>query len=183
MRFSGAVLAGGRSSRFGQDKARFVYRGRALLEWVLLSLEEADERFVVAKRVYPEFGVPVYADLVEAGPLGGLYTALRRAAAPWVAVAACDLPHLRREYWAFLLSWAYDRPVIPLDEQGRLQPLAGLYPTALASSLEAALYRGARSLKGFLREVGYREIPWEHLVPFGSSLLLNANRPEDLGSM
>jgi molybdenum cofactor guanylyltransferase len=83
MGYSGAVLAGGASKRFGEDKALFPYRGKPLLQWVLESLQGAQERFVVANRPYEGFGVPVYPDLLPgADSLSGLHSALSHARHP-----------------------------------------------------------------------------------------------------
>ncbi len=47
MGFSGAVLAGGRSSRFGSNKADFIWHGQTLLEWAISSLAELDDVMIV----------------------------------------------------------------------------------------------------------------------------------------
>lgn len=64
MRWSGAVLAGGRSSRFGRDKALYVYKGKPLIAWVLDSMAGASERLVIANRPYR---LEVYPDLWRGG--------------------------------------------------------------------------------------------------------------------
>ncbi|MGQ9510873.1 MAG: molybdenum cofactor guanylyltransferase [Thermaceae bacterium] len=56
--YTGAVLAGGRSRRFGKGKALYVWRGRPLLAWVLESLREAT--YVLAEEVVSRFGPGVY---------------------------------------------------------------------------------------------------------------------------
>ena len=183
MRFSAAVLAGGRSRRFGRDKARVPWRNRALLEHVLASLAEADERFVVANRPYPEAGVPVLPDLVPGrGPLSGLHAALSYARHEVVAVAACDLPNLSPAYWRFLLRALGDAPALAvLDPEGRPEPLAALYTRRLLPLVEARIGEGSLRLSGLLAAAGARFLPWGEVAGrFGPRVLWNVNRPEDL---
>ncbi|RIH89618.1 molybdenum cofactor guanylyltransferase [Calidithermus roseus] len=182
--FSAAVLAGGQSRRFGQDKARFVFRGRPLIEWVLESLCEARERVIVANRAYPEFGLPVLADVKPGGDaLSGVYTALYHAQQEWVAVAACDLPFLSRDYWRLLLehTWPGIRLVAGVSASGFVEPLAALYHRSLLEDVERRLSKGRLRLQSLFEEHPSVSLPWEGLeARFGPELFLNANQIEDL---
>ncbi len=183
MRFSGAVLAGGRSRRFGRDKARYVWRGRTLLLWVLDSLAEAHERFVLAPRPYPETGVPVLPDLKPGlGPLSGLHAALAYARSEVVAVAACDLPNLTPAYWRFLLRELGSAPALAVqDPLGRPEPLAALYTRRLLPLVERELAAGRGRMAEVLELAGARYLGWEEVAGrFGPRVLWNLNRPEDL---
>lgn len=185
MGFSGAVLAGGRSRRFGRDKARFVWEGRPLMGYVLDSLNAAEERFVVAGRDYGDFGFPVYPDVIPGGDaLSGLHSALFHARGDWVAVAACDLPYLTSGYWAYL----YDRArrtkagaVVAEGPTGWIEPLAAFYRKELEPAARAQLEAGDLFLKHLVETARAEIVPWSELRSrFGPRLFLNANRLEDL---
>ncbi|WP_293170053.1 molybdenum cofactor guanylyltransferase [Oceanithermus sp.] len=185
MRFTGAVLAGGRSRRFGQDKARYRWRGRPLMGWVLESLAAAEERFIVAGRAYPEFGLPVHPDLLPgADSLSGIHSALHHARHDWVAVAACDLPYLVPEYWAYLLERAqrtHGGAVVAEGPSGWIEPLAALYRRELESEAARMIERGDFFLRRLVDAAEAEIVPWSELRPrFGERLFLNANRLEDL---
>ena len=184
------VLAGGASSRFASkrnpvDKARFVYRGKPLMTWALDSLMGASERFIVANRDYPEFGVPVHTDLLPgSGSLSGLHAALHHAQEDWVALAACDMPFLTPAYWVHLLEHRPRSPigapiVIGKGPGNALQPLAALYHRSLLEKVEQNIKAERLSLHPLARE-GALIIPWRELSPFGKTLYLNANRKDDL---
>ncbi len=185
--FSGAVLAGGRSSRFGTDKAHYVYRGKPLLEWVLESMGTADERFIVSSRPY-DLGVPVYPDVIEGGSsLSGLHAALSYAAYDWVALAACDMPFLTPSYWELLLDETRDgvQVVIVRSETGRLESLAALYHRSLLPTVSAQLAAGNLKMRAVAEEAAERAavrvLPWSEVKPIaGPEALLNANRLGDL---
>ena len=184
--FSGAVLAGGFSKRFGSDKARYVLDGRALLTRVLDSLVGAAERFVVANRDYGEFGVPVYADVLPTrSPLSGVHTALCQAKEDWVAVAACDLPYLTPEYWAVLARHRNRKDVqaVVVEREGRLEPLAALYHRDLADEAARRLQRGDLAVHRFVGEINAHVLDWATLdLPPDTLTNLNT-RPDALKNL
>ncbi|WP_243030435.1 molybdenum cofactor guanylyltransferase [Thermus altitudinis] len=183
--YSGAVIAGGLSRRFGEDKALYPYRGKTLLQWVLDSLQGAGERFIVANRPYEGFGVPVYPDLLSgADSLSGLHSALFHARYPWVAVAATDLPFLTPSYWDFLfekaLASAY--PVVVVhNPEGHLEPLMAFYHKDCLPQVERQIREGDFLLRRVMEALGATQIPAEEVVArFGAQVFLNANRKEEL---
>jgi len=184
MQFSGAVLAGGHSRRFGQNKARYMLGGRPLLGWVLDSLEDASQRYIVANQDYSDFGVPTYTDLIPGGDvMSGLHTALVQAQHDWVAVAGCDQPFLTKAYWSFML--AQIRPdslaVAALSAEGLAEPLGALYHQSLEPDLRKRLEKGHFKLQRLLAEVKAHMVRVDELTQrFGWQLFINANSIEDL---
>ena len=179
MRFSGAVLAGGRSSRFTQDKAGYVYAGKPLARWVLESLAHADERFIVSSRPH-DFGVPVYPDRYPGSSLGGLHAALTHAAHDWVAVAACDMPFLTTDYWNELLKRSRSaRAVVVTGPDGLPEPLAALYHKSLEELAAQQLEAGDFRVQTFVAAAGAHLVPWRELG-VTEETFLNANRLSDL---
>lgn len=180
--FSAAVLAGGRSARFGRDKARFVYQGKPLLAHVLASLSAAAERFIVANDPYPEFGVSVVADIILGGDsLSGLHSALVHARHGWLALAACDLPYLTPAYWALLLERRDLAPIVMVRGQQGVEPLAALYHKRLLPIVVDQLQRGDFAMRRLPELAGARFVAAsEVLARCGAQVLANANRPEEL---
>ena len=177
--FSGAVLAGGRSSRFGRDKAGYVYRGKALALWALESLAGADERFLIANRPYA-FGVPVYPDHYPGSSLGGLHAALSHARHDWLALAACDMPFLSPAYWHKLLSERGKvQAVVVLGPQGRPEPLAALYHKSLLPLAEKQLGAAELKIQTLLSEAQTRTLAYEGLG-LDERTFFNANHLGDL---
>jgi molybdopterin-guanine dinucleotide biosynthesis protein A len=128
----GFILAGGASSRMGTDKARLRLGGLTLVEATAGALSQIAARVrVVSSRHGEELcGLGVVPDFYEdCGALGGLHSALRHAESPWVAVVSCDLPFVTGDLFGRLVSFVREgvEAVVPVQEDGRVQPLCALY--------------------------------------------------------
>ena len=130
---AGYVLVGGRSSRFGADKALLDWHGRPLVLHVAAQVAQAagSVTLVGAPDRYLALGLPVIPDPVTGfGPLAGLWAALDHSQADWNLVVACDLPHLHAAFLADLLHRANAEDpdvLLPVDHQGRPEPLCAVY--------------------------------------------------------
>ncbi len=181
MQWSGAVLAGGSSSRFGQDKALYIYKGKPLIAWVLDSMAGASERLVIANRPYP--GLEVYPDLWRGGDtLSGLHAALAHAQQDWVAVAGCDQPFLSRDFWCFMLEHTRaDIQAVVAVANDFYEPLGALYHKSLEGEVLRRLETGNLKMQALLHDIPLMALDKRALeARFGSYLFLNANRPQDL---
>ena len=150
------VLAGGRSRRMGTDKAALSWGDGTLLEHVVGVLAGAVTGPLVtvgtagAPRTvtgFPGRVVAVTDDEPGRGPLQGLATGLRAAAAQGSTVAfvcSVDLPLIHRAYVAAVLAALGDAEVALPVVHGHRQPLAAAYRTTLGDRAAALLDAGAR---------------------------------------
>ena len=109
----GYVLAGGGSTRFGQDKALAEIDGAPMLLRMraLLSRVAADVQVVAVLQKYAALGVTGVPDRWEGqGPLAGIITALlttkENGRAGWNLIIGCDMPFLTEEWLSYLLKRA-----------------------------------------------------------------------------
>jgi molybdopterin-guanine dinucleotide biosynthesis protein A len=129
----GFILAGGASSRMGTDKAQLRLGGLTLVETVACALSAVARRVrVVSSRHGQELcglGGVVPDFYEDCGALGGLHSALVHAEAPWVAVVSCDLPFVTGDLFGRLASFVKEgvEAVVPVQADGRVQPLCALY--------------------------------------------------------
>ncbi len=145
---TGVVLAGGRSSRFGANKALADWKGAPLVQSVVNSLLEVLPKVLVVTKNVAELAflknerVLVIEDLcLDGHPMGGLFTALQGLDTGHAFVAACDMPFVRPELIKALWHSRADYDaVIPVWKDKR-QPLCGVYSRAcvgmIRSSIEA----------------------------------------------
>jgi len=173
MRLLGAVLAGGRSSRFGSDKALAMLDGRTLLEHAAAALGPHVEAVVICGRqVDGMTGLPD-RPAPDMGPLGGLNAALHHALAQGydaVLTTGCDVPVYPDGLAEALVG---EGAAILKGQQ-----LAGFWPVSLAGELDAHLAEdNNRSIYGWLDRIGAR------IVERPEFILPNINRPEDLEAL
>ncbi len=178
---TGYVLVGGRSSRFGSDKALHPVRGRPMAVVVASALREhvTGVTLVGDTVAYAGLGFPIIPDAAEGtGPLGGIVAALQHSRSAWCLVAACDMPKLASApFTAMFLEAAscHADAVVPKTPDGRLQPLLALYSRSAAEPLALALQQGRWKLSEALDTIAWRELPVEKQDPF-----TNINRVSDL---
>ncbi|WP_162551153.1 molybdenum cofactor guanylyltransferase [Paenibacillus tepidiphilus] len=195
MKITGVILAGGASRRMGTDKALLEAGGRPLLAVCVSVLSRVAGPVVIAcgpevREGYRFLGLPQVPDRYPGlGPLAGLQAALTAApaSAEWIAVLACDLPLVPEELLHCMLELARGRAglqaVVPAGEDGRVQPLIGLYHRSVLPGLTAALESGRLRVMDWLAELAVHylresEYPGERQA--FAEALLNVNRPEDL---
>ena len=104
-----AIIAGGQSSRMGRDKAFLELGGQTLIERVIAASADLgqSETILIANKPdeYRHLGLPIHTDIVpDKGSLGGIYSALARAANPAALVLACDMPFIRTELLRFMIA-------------------------------------------------------------------------------
>ena len=186
---SAIVLAGGRSRRFGRDKASADLLGLPLLQRVLDRLAGLVDDCVLVVRAEQQLPAlrasrfRVAEDLFpNAGPLGGLYTGLKVVAADHALTVACDMPFLEPGLLAELVRLGeHYAAVIPVYD-GLPQPLCASYSKAclpvLLRYLEAGVYQ-LRDAVDALSPCYLEPEVWRRLDPDALSFL-NINRQEDL---
>ena len=182
------IQAGGESRRMGQDKALMPFLGRPLISRIVERLSPlADELLVTTNQPdgYRFLNLPLCEDLRPGrAALGGLYTALRAAHQPFVAVVACDMPFASAELIAAgrdaLIVGGHD-VAIPLSEEG-LEPLHAVYrKETCLPAVAAALEAGEWKLIAWFPKVNVRVIPPEETARYDPHRLAfwNLNTPEE----
>jgi molybdopterin-guanine dinucleotide biosynthesis protein A len=179
---TGLILAGGRSRRFGSDKALAERDGVPLVVGVHAALAPHTAEVLIATgpapRRYPVPARVVCDGVPDGGPLAGLAAGLEAARTPWVLAAACDLAGLTADALRPLLAAADDGApdaVVALDGEGRRQPVCTLYRRAPVLPLTTAHLAARRlALHALLDRLAVQE------VPLDPAALRNVNAPGDL---
>jgi molybdopterin-guanine dinucleotide biosynthesis protein A len=181
------ILAGGKSTRMGTDKAFVEFEGRTLLARALDLAHSvtADVRIVGSREKFAAYA-PIVEDLFrDCGPLGGIQAALRVSLTEFNLILAVDMPFLSPEFLHYLISQARNEPeavvVVPLAD-GRGQPLCAVYRLAFAHVSENALRAGQYRINRLFDEVRTRVIGPEEMAGAGFSpaIFRNLNTPADV---
>jgi len=186
----GLVLAGGRSVRFGGEKAVALLDGRPLLEWAADRLRTVCARVAINVRVGSEAetqaqagGLPtLYDEPGDAlGPLAGVKVGLSWAegqGARLLAVSPCDAPLLPDDLYVRLLEQANDGPAMAETRDGR-QPLCAVWPVTSLADVREALCGGAHPPTWqMLERLGARKVFFDSPAAFA-----NVNTREDLAAV
>lgn len=184
MHLTGVVLAGGKSSRMGQDKGLMLLNGKPMVTWVLEALSQVTEDIIIIANSpdYQQFGHKVYADdFPERGPLGGICTALRRTSSEQLLVLSCDMPLVNRGLLEYLISFSNSLQATTTIEEDFPNPFSGIYPKSLLPTMLTALKNKELSLVRILQKEGFTGVSLDEKMPFYHSMLLhNVNSPEAL---
>jgi molybdopterin-guanine dinucleotide biosynthesis protein A len=186
----GLVLAGGRSVRFGGEKAVALLDGRPLLEWAVLRLRSVATAVAVnvrsgtdAEAVVQALGLALLYDAAgdAAGPLAGVKAGLiwaEQQGAHTLAVSPCDAPLLPEDLYVRMLAAAGAGAAMAETVDGR-QPLCALWPVAALPDVRAALAGGQHPPTWqILERIGARKVRFEHAEAFA-----NVNTRDDLAAL
>ncbi len=183
--WTGVVLAGGRSSRMGRDKALIEIDGRTLLDRTLDKLEPHVQELLVIgdPQKYGHVGPFVFADDIPGvGPLGGVLTAMRYASNDRLLVLACDMPNVTPQLFERLKEGlAREGTAFVPACDGQPEPLAAAYHRRCRSTFEARVAQGAWKVSDALEQVRATFVqicPGEDGWP--ADLFRNINAPGDL---
>jgi len=188
---AGIILAGGRSTRMGRDKAllslpndqhgTFVERLVALLtprcREVVLVVRDTTQT-----ALYTRLGVPVVADETpNVGPLMGLYTGLRATQATHALITAVDMPCVQSTIVDFLLTQVLDDHLLIPLVGGIPQVLFAVYPRSILPYIAERLQAGRRDPRSLLSVAPVRYIDEAQLRAIDPHLrsFVNVNTPEE----
>jgi molybdopterin-guanine dinucleotide biosynthesis protein A len=184
------ILAGGKSTRMGADKAFVALGGRALLARMLELARSVtpNVRIVGDPAKFAPFA-PVVEDVFqECGPLGGIHAALRASHAGLNLILAVDVPFISLALLQFMVTRARNSPqsMITLAcSGGRLHPLCAVYRRDFADAAEKALRDGRYRIDALFEDARTQVISDEELeiAGFSPRIFRNLNTPEDLADI
>jgi molybdopterin-guanine dinucleotide biosynthesis protein A len=181
MRCSAVLLAGGKSTRMGRDKALLEIDGEPLWRRQLATLRRlAPEQLMVSGPPRGE-GETIADRIPNAGPLAGVSAALQKCTAPLLVVLAVDLPAMTTEFLQELLTTCGEEIGVVPQRSEFFEPLAAVYPKACADLAEDAFARGEFALQDFVRELIARKMMVPRKISGAEeALFANFNTPLDL---
>ena len=173
-----AILAGGHARRFrGVNKGTLMVGRTPIVDRQLQTLREvACEIFVVGRDddVWTSRGLRVVPDEIpEAGPLGGIYTAIMQSPAERTLVVACDMPFLSAAMLRRLAAVRDADLVIPRHAKG-YEPLCAIYSRACASDIRDRLSQGLNEASRLPKGLRVTEFDVDN-----DAMFVNVNTPHD----
>lgn len=194
--FSAVVLCGGRSRRFGAQKALAEWRGSTLIARQLALLETISTDVFISTNQpgrFEHLGRPMVADRrVGMGPLGGIESSLRHARHDYLAVIACDMPFASGELLRYLAGLACEEfdILVPVRERPprglRPEPLHAVYARSALPVISRAIDLDHLKPARLIDETRSRVVPpeeWRRHVSAGIPWHANINTVADLAHL
>lgn len=183
MKVRGIILAGGKSSRFGEDKALAVVNGARMIEKAIHLLGELGlEPTVItsAMRDYSFLRCRIERDLLpNKGPLGGVYTASCLFKGYALLILVCDMPFLTAPMLAKLVK-SHRTPMqatIFCNTKDKIQPFPGVYESILSNLLLEEIRAERLSMQEFLKRIPNLKVIE---APFDLDIFTNINEKKDI---
>ena len=179
MKIGCVILAGGKSSRMGTDKALLEYQGSTFLSHLQQTFQLFEER-LLSRNLASSIGDnwTQISDLHKGiGPMGGIHAALTNAQSDALMVCACDTPYITQALIDKLIQTYNGEDVLLVQTSDeRLHPLCGIYHKRILPSLESHIKCGNYRLMRWIETLNYTIIS---LNEEESTLLVNFNTPKD----
>jgi len=181
------ILAGGKSTRMGADKAFVSLNGRSLLERMLEVGKSVtpDVRIIGNAHKFSQFAPTMEDVFQDCGPLGGIHAALRASSTELNVILAVDLPYVSPALLKYLIARAQSAPGIRATvphAAGGWQPLCAVYRRQFADAAESALRAGRYKIDELFDPVSTQRIEEEELASAGFSreIFRNLNTREEV---
>lgn len=183
---TGVILAGGKSSRFGSNKAFAEFNGLPLIERVACILSSIFERLILITNSPQEFSylkLPIYEDPIKGlGPIGGIYAGLDSMMDETGFFVACDMPFINEKLVRHMVSISDDFDAVVPKIGWKMEPLHALYKKSCLPAIMEVIEAGSnQTIKSYnsirVRYINKAEI--RELDPELTSFM-NINRPDEL---
>lgn len=175
-KFTGILLAGGESKRFGKPKAFALKGSKPFYVHSLEALKPFVEKIIIVtnKKLHHRFpfssSIEVIHDFKEYkgnGPLAGIYSTMEIYFSEWYVVAPVDVPFIEQEVYGELIKHVdndYDA-IVPIAT-GKIHPLIALYRSSLKEKIKNKLDEGNLSVRRLLKDVQVKYVQFDNDMPF-----------------
>jgi molybdopterin-guanine dinucleotide biosynthesis protein A len=182
------ILAGGKSSRMGQNKALLSIEGKTLIERIGEILSTIFSKIVLStasQNAYPQLQLPEVVDRYpQTGPLGGI-TSVLESGLPEIFCVGCDMPFLNQNLIEYQCSISYCCDAVIPVWNNHPQVLHGLYRKNLLPAFHNGLSEEQYKITDWLEEAEVCYILEDEIRRFDPAGLSfrNINTPDDYKSL
>ena len=183
---TGVILAGGKSRRYGSNKALVRIDGMALIERVTGVMQSLFHDVILITNTPEEYAhlrLPMHEDLIKGlGPLGGIYTALRAISNEAGFFVACDMPFLNRALIQYMVAVRGNSDVVVPKIGQFVEALHALYGKCCLPAIERLIDSGHYQIIRMFPLVSVRHVREDEIRRFDQDLrsFFNINEPQHL---
>ncbi|UII55809.1 molybdenum cofactor guanylyltransferase [Cytobacillus spongiae] len=187
MQATGIILAGGKSSRMGTNKALLEVRGSKVIERIVAETSKATDHLLLVTNTFEDYEfleLPMAEDEWKGlGPLTGIHTGLKNSTTDRNLVVACDMPFVSADLGRFLLTQLTDYEAVVPEIGGQLHPLFAAYSKNVVGKVLQALQHKQLRIRYLLDSLHVKIIREKDLqqngIQWNDTYFYNMNHPEE----
>lgn len=147
------ILAGGKSSRMGQDKASMILGGKIVIQYVIDNLSFVfDEIFISGNHSNYPISKGIIKDvIIQKGPIGGIRSALEFCQED-IFVCSCDMPFVSSDLIKNILQKKIKNKINVVRFGEKIYPVLGIYPFSILNDLKKTIENGNLRMTSFLEQ-------------------------------
>jgi len=187
MNITCAILAGGYSTRMGQDKATLEIHGKTLIRYVFEKVEKVFRDIVIissndSHSAFKDINAPIIKDVMPVhGPVVGIASALLYSKNTYVFACACDMPFIHENTIRYMVDAINGEDIIIPKTGKGYEPLHALYNRSCISHILTSIERNHLNIRGIFPALTVKALN-DHPSFYnnGHSVFMNINTTEDL---
>ena len=192
---TGIILAGGKSSRMGENKSLLKLEGITVIERVVNLMQKIFKDVILITNTPDEYdflSIPMYKDIYEyKGPLAGIHSGLTHTKTDSNFIISCDIPLMTEELIKYILEFKTEKPITICKADGFIQQLAGKYSKSVLENTEELLLEGIKETRdsnqkkrkcavlSLIDSLNAEIIEIQNVDFYKEGTFNNMNRPED----
>lgn len=183
---TGVILAGGKSSRMGVNKALLQLGEQKIIERIVDLMRSIFSEVIIITNTPEEYeflNLSLFEDIYKwKGPLAGIHSALVHSQTEKVFVLSCDVPLMTKEMIEYIINYESNKPIKFCEAAGYHQPLVGVYSKKILNEINKFISEkeiSDKSFHQFLKNVDAEIIHPEKLPFYKNEIFFNVNKPED----
>lgn len=181
------ILAGGKSSRMGTNKALLTIDGKKVIERIVEDLKPIVNNMIIVTNSFEEYEflhIPMVEDEWKGiGPLAGIHAGLSASQTQKNILVACDMPFISPRLGTILLDQLSDYEAVVPEISGQLHPLFAVYHRDIRDKIKDAIQRDQLRIRSIFNDIHVNIITETDLKKLGfqiqESALFNMNHPEE----
>lgn len=185
---TGIILAGGRSTRMGENKALLKIDNLTVIERVRNFMQSLFTKVILitnSPAAYNFLGLDTYEDIYKKmGPLAGIHSGLLNSATEKNFILSCDLLLMKKEIVDYIINYETTQPITVSKAEGYIQTLAAVYQKRCIGFAEKILYDNhklvnEKNVLTLIKEAGAEIISIENHTAYNKNDFLNMNSKTD----
>lgn len=183
---SGVILAGGKSSRYGRNKALEKIDGVSLIERVVRVMGSVFEHLIIITNTPDEYAflnIPMHGDVIrDLGPIGGIYTGLSVIHNTSGFFVACDMPLLNQDLIRHMTNKRAGFDVVVPRINGMIETLHAIYGKGCIPAIKKLIGSREYQMIRIFKQLSVCYVEEDEIRSFDPGLesFVNINRPQEL---